>query len=315
MDDNRIPVIDYTKFKKDPQGFAEAIKGACMDIGFFYLINHPIPQAQVDEMFDISKNFFDSPMAEKEAYLIGRDNLGYTAMFQEKLDEINQKTGDNKESFNLAATSGLIQTQSLPQVLDAQREKIAAFAKETHRLSLNILRAFAIALQIPENQGGTEFFTSRHDQDALGGSIFRILKYPKGSDITGEVVRAGSHSDYGSITLLFQQDVPGLEVQANRTTWVSAPIIPGSVLVNVGDQLEFWTGGLFKSTKHRVTFLPEHAHKDRYSIAIFDHPNDAVLLNVLPSPLVTLTEEQQAIDKTAGEHLRERLEKTYTYKD
>lgn len=145
----------------------------------------------------------------------------------------------------------------------------------------------------------------------------RFLKYPRGGEADyKEPIRAGAHSDYGSITLLFQKDIPGLEVQASRTQWISAPIIPGAITVNVGDQMELWTNGLFKSTKHRVTFLPEHHHLDRYSMPFFVHPNDNVPL--LPAPSKFVDQTVTTVDAnghvyTAGEHLRSRLDATYTY--
>ncbi|KAI9468213.1 hypothetical protein BDB00DRAFT_864033 [Zychaea mexicana] len=137
--------------------------------------------------------------------------------------------------------------------------------------------------------------------------ILRYLKYPRGGESTyQEPVRAGAHSDYGSITLLFQKDVPGLE---------------NSILVNVGDQMQEWTNGIFKSTLHRVTFLPEHAHLDRYSMPFFVHPEDATLLSPIPSKVVPPpSESTQGVAKsgeinTAGEHLRRRLDATYKHED
>ena len=86
-------------------------------------------------------------------------------------------------------------------------------------------------------------------------------------------------------------------------------------MVNVGDQMEFWTNGLFKSTLHRVTFMPEHAHLDRYSLPFFVHPEDATLLSPIPSKIVPDRQqsagEQEVI--SAGEHLRRRLDATYKY--
>jgi isopenicillin N synthase-like dioxygenase len=80
--------------------------------------------------------------------------------------------------------------------------------------------------------------------------------------------------------------------------------------------MEYWTGGRFKSTKHRVVFLPEHAQNDRYSIAYFCHANDEVPLDVIPS--VILKDNKVGQDepiKTAGQHLRERLEETYKFSE
>ena len=96
-----------------------------------------------------------------------------------------------------------------------------------------------IIIQIPEEEGGAKWFSDRHTYDRQSGEILRFLKYPRGGESTyKEPVRAGAHSDYGSITLLFQKDVPGLEVKASRTEWISAPLIENSILVNVGDQLQ-----------------------------------------------------------------------------
>jgi isopenicillin N synthase-like dioxygenase len=115
---------------------------------------------------------------------------------------------------------------------------------------------------------------------------------------------------------LFQHGIPGLEVQASRTNWISAPCIPDTVLVNIGDQMEFWTGGLFKSTQHRVVFLPEHAQHDRYSIAYFCQANEQVPLDVIPSMVLKnnkINGDQPV--KTAGQHLKESLEDTYKFSE
>lgn len=180
---------------------------------------------------------------------------------------------------------------------------------------MQVLEAFAIALEIPEDKGGKDFFVNNHKYED-SAEILRFLKYPRGGEADyKEPIRAGAHSDYGSITLLFQKDVPGLEVQASRTEWISAPLIDGAITVNVGDQMELWTNGLFKSTKHRVTFLPEHSHLDRYSMPLFVHPNDTVPLVPIPSKYVNQTVNQGDHVFTAGEHLRSRLDATYTYEE
>lgn len=175
------------------------------------------------------------------------------------------------------------------------------------------MEAFGIALEIPEEKGGKHYFANYHTYEGTP-EILRFLKYPRGGEQDyKEPVRAGAHSDYGSITLLFQKDVPGLEVQASREKWISAPLIPGAITVNVGDQMELWTSGLLKSTKHRVTFLPEHNHLDRYSMPFFVHPQDRTPLSPAPSPLVDQTAQPESV-YTAGEHLRSRLDATYEFR-
>ncbi|KAI8583063.1 hypothetical protein K450DRAFT_224036 [Umbelopsis ramanniana AG] len=312
-----IPVIDFGKFDSDPVAVAAAIREACESIGFLFLKNVGIPQPEIDEMFELGKEFFDQPVETKAQFDIQANNVGYSALHREVLDPATQKTGDSKEAFNFGKWLNGEAAGEMPEPFKAKEDITRKFSEDCHKVCSRILQAFAIALEIKEEDGGIHYFEKRHDYDTPCGSILRLLKYPKGGDTdTDEIVRAGSHSDYGSITLLFQHGIPGLEVQASRTNWISAPVIPGAVLVNIGDQMEYWTGGRFKSTKHRVVFLPEHAQNDRYSIAYFCHANDEVPLDVIPS--VVLKDNQIGQDqpiKTAGQHLRERLEETYKFSE
>ncbi|CAO3676576.1 unnamed protein product [Umbelopsis ramanniana] len=268
-------------------------------------------------MFELGKGFFDQPAEFKSQFDIQADNVGYSALHREVLDPATQKTGDNKEAFNFGSWSQGKAAGELPEPFKTQEDATRKFSEDCHKLCCRVLQAFAVALEIKEEDGGKHYLEKLHDYNEVCGSILRLLKYPKGDSAEAdEIVRAGSHSDYGSITLLFQHGIPGLEVQASRTHWISAPVIPGAVLVNIGDQMEYWTGGRFKSTKHRVVFLPEHAQHDRYSIAYFCHANDEVPLDVIPSAVLKdnqISQDQPV--KTAGQHLRERLEATYKFSE
>ena len=162
----------------------------------------------------------------------------------------------------------------------------------------------------------------------------------------GVDIRAGAHSDYGSVTLLFQErgGAPGLEIRGVDGGWVGVPVDPrkadgewgeGSVpiLVNIGDLLEDWTGGLLKSTLHRVIFPKSTAAasssgaslRDRYSMAYFCHPLDDALLEPVPSRMVQEHAEktgkgtrrrtgQGEVVLTAKDHLMERLGRSYSVK-
>ncbi|KAI9484467.1 hypothetical protein BDB00DRAFT_855549 [Zychaea mexicana] len=317
-----IPVIDFGNFDNDPKQVAQKVLEACKSIGFFYMVNHGIAKDQIDRSFELAKEFFDTPANEKRKYLIQEDNHGYSELYQETLDPENQKQGDHKEGFNFRNFVNGKAHAPLPAVFEKEHAFVEGFSRACHGMAMRVLQAFAIALEIPEEEGGANWFADRHTYDEQSGQILRYLKYPRGGESTyQEPVRAGAHSDYGSITLLFQKDVPGLEVKASRTEWISAPLIENSILVNVGDQMQEWTNGLFKSTLHRVTFLPEHAHLDRYSMPFFVHPEDATLLSPIPSKVVPPpSESTQGVAKsgeiiTAGEHLRRRLDATYKYED
>lgn len=159
---------------------------------------------------------------------------------------------------------------------------------------------------------------TRHDASrGQTGSILRFLYYPSISSPASSTyqhdidVRAGAHSDYGTITLLFQRPgQPGLEILTapekgkNDSNWSPVPVWPEGatseadefppILINIGDMLSFWTNGLLKSTIHRVVFPhaernPEAGAKtpDRYSVVFFCHPVDSCnLVPPVPSPLV-----------------------------
>ena len=96
-------------------------------------------------------------------------------------------------------------------------------------------------------------------------------------------MRCGEHSDYGTITLLFQDNLGGLEVKGVGGNWISADPIDGAIIVNVGDLLELMTSGRYPATRHRVVIPDEERKRKtlRQSIAFFIHPDDDVLCQPL----------------------------------
>ena len=213
----------------------------------------------------------------------------------------------------------------------------------TRGTCLPVVRLFPLpTAMMPDFQqmSDLDWFSSRHRKPSA--CIFRLLHYPAlPSDIPledGVDIRAGAHSDYGSITLLFQRpSQPGLEILTPESTWAPVPVIPEGyetsttfppILVNIADLLSYWTNGYLKSTVHRVIF-PKDARRggeDRYSIAYFCHPSDDAELVPVPSKIVAErtmaegekvgygggAEGQKAM--TAKEHLDKRLEATYDFK-
>ncbi|KAG0362369.1 hypothetical protein BC939DRAFT_456610 [Gamsiella multidivaricata] len=318
-----IPVIDFSLFTSDPAECARQVGEASQHIGFFYLKNHGIPQDLIDRMFECSERFFQRPLQNKSQYLIGPGNIGYTPIKSETLDPEHQTMGDLKEAYNIRKYSIKDDsTNYFVQGNKAEQEDLGVFYKDLHRLSRDIMQCFAIALQVPETSGGRHYFDKSHEWDADSGTTLRFLHYPKQSGDPNTPL-AGSHTDYGSITLLMQKDIAGLEVQASRVhkdvPWVAAPVIPNTILVNIADHLQMWTNGLLKSTMHRVMYNPQQQHHSRYSIACFIHANDDTRLDPIPSPLITQEMRADAVEfeegrnMTAGEYLDWRLARSYNY--
>ncbi|CAK8694943.1 unnamed protein product [Clavelina lepadiformis] len=113
-------------------------------------------------------------------------------------------------------------------------------------------------------------------------TTLRTLFYPTlPSILKPNQIRLGEHSDYGSITLLFQDNVGGLQVQNLQGEYVNATPIDDTVLINIGDLFELWTQSKLKSTKHRVLIPEDELRRGipRRSLAYFVHPDDEVLID------------------------------------
>ena len=292
-----IPVIDFTAFTNGDtitrQNIIKQIYQACHEIGFMYLQNSGISKDLIRQVFTYSKSFFNLPLEvkQKQAWSDEFNNTGYIGIERERLDPT--KPGDLKEAFNVNKQAVIGIDASILDFYDSCTE-----------LANTLLQTYALALELPE-----DFLITRHNQR---NHTFRALHYPplQTPSKPGQV-RAGEHSDYGSITLLFQDDVGGLEVQTASGEWIAAPAIPDTVIVNTGDLMQRWTNNIFCSTKHRV-MIPNDSRvkQSRYSIAFFCHPNDDTEITSLES----CQKEQSPIYPSilAGEYLLSRLQATYT---
>jgi len=295
----KIPVIDLVDSSR--QIVVNQIYQACHEVGFLYLQNHGISKDLVAQVFTHSQDFFNLPLEVKQqiAWQNKFSNTGYVGLERERLDP--NQPGDLKEAVNFSKAE--IFASSGYSVSLANNPCIIAFYKACTELANKVLQTFALALELPE-----DFFISKHNQQ---NHTLRLLHYPplQTSPKPGQV-RAGEHSDYGSITLLFQDEVGGLEVQTKTGEWISALAIPDTVIVNTGDLMQRWTNDVFCSTKHRVMIPNDHRlQRSRYSIAFFCHPNDDTEITCLE----TCQKEREPMYPPilAGEYLLSRLQATY----
>ncbi|KAL0262895.1 hypothetical protein SLS55_001869 [Diplodia seriata] len=317
-----IPVIDVAS--PTPE-IARQLLDAASTHGFVFVSNYGaiLPPEH-------SRSFFKAPTEVKAecSYQKGK-NQGWVGMHTETLDPKSQKRGDFKEAFNIGEYTLSNQApQPLPAPLAPHESQLGEFQARCHALCNHLLRLFGLALRIPASDGGDSWFATRHDRSAgTSGSILRLLYYPALPPIDSTDIRAGAHSDYGSVTLLFQQPrgQPGLEILTPEGAWAPVPVNPTGdeaqppVLVNIGDLLSYWTDGLLKSTVHRVVFPRQEAGgvgEDRYSIAYFCHPVDDARLVPVPSDVVKEQGGKEGAGErttvlTAKDHLLERLAATY----
>ncbi|KAH1161019.1 hypothetical protein GLYMA_01G008400v4 [Glycine max] len=266
------------------------LKEACLDSGFFYVVNHGISQEFMDEVFAQSKKFFSLPHNEKMKTLRNEQHRGYTPVLDELLDPENQvHVGDYKEGYYIGVEKGEDDPQSkkpfygpnnwpAPDVLPGWRETMEKFHQETLEVGKAVAKMIALALDLDAN-----YF----DRPEILGepiAILRLLHYEgQVSDPSKGLYGAGAHTDFGLITLLATDDVPGLQICKDRDAkpqkWEDVAPLKGAFIVNLGDMLERWSNCVFKSTLHRVLGNGQ----GRYSIAYFLEPSLDCLVECLPT--------------------------------
>lgn len=181
-------------------------------------------------------------------------------------------------------------------------------AKELH---VNVMRAIAVGMGLDE-----AYFDRFTD---VGDNTLRLLHYPEVEKSVFKSnklqVRAGEHTDYGSITLLFQDMRGGLQVKSPKGTFVDATPVEGSVVVNAGDLLARWSNDTIKSTLHRVVEPPApeegDVHPARYSIAYFCNPNFSSQIEAIEGTYGGDKGPKKYEGINSGEYLVQRLAATY----
>ncbi|ONM43456.1 hypothetical protein BXT89_12585 [Halopseudomonas pachastrellae] len=309
MTTDSIPVIDFSPFINGDTAaraaVAQQMRQASSAWGFFYLSGCGMPADQLAEAFAASKAFFALPDDDKQAiaWQNAESNRGYVGVRRERLDD--SKPGDLKEAFNLAPEQPGGPRNLWPAALPTFQPEMEHFMAACIATADRVLEAFALALEQPD-----DFFVTAHNRHH---HTLRLLHYPplpEGYTPQDGENRAGAHTDYGSITLLFQDDAGGLEVRTRAGEWLAATPIPGTVVVNTGDLMHRWTNHVFCSTPHRVNVPPQAQHRDRFSIAFFCHPNKDAEIACIDT-CASADNPARYAPISAGDHLLQRLNATY----
>lgn len=281
---------------------AVSITDAFKSSGFLYLKDHGIPPSVVSRVFSSSAHFFARPQSQKDSlcWTTPQSNRGYLSAGQEKLTQPDEADGvaalrtsipDLKETMEIGREGVPDLPNRWPDHLDDEgadfKTTMLSFFESCKTLYTRVMQAIALGMNLPEH-----FFDEHTD---AGDNNLRLLHYPAVSrDVfqrnPGQV-RAGEHSDYGSITLLFQDQRGGLQVRSPSGAFVDVRPIADTIVVNAGDLLTRWSNDLIKSTRHRVIEPPrsagdgqeeEEVYPARYSIAYFCNPNMDAFIEALP---------------------------------
>ncbi|XP_050736774.1 uncharacterized protein LOC127008604 [Eriocheir sinensis] len=308
-----IPVVDFggligTKgvaSEAEWQRVGKELHDALSGVGFVYLSNHGVTDEQISNLFNTSASFFSLPEQTKASYESDVESQhGYNSIGREELDAAKSLL-ELRESFYMKNMDGAFPDAEVPLL----RPAAAAFVASSTALAQRVLTALALGLGLER-----DFFTSTHQyicnrSPDANSSVLRINHYPPlAAAVPENAIRCGAHTDYGSITLLFQDSMGGLQVRGNAGEWVHARPIPGTVLVNAGDLLQIWTANRLKATEHRVIIPKEETRlrASRLSAAFFVHPDNEVVVRPIdgassPPPI------------KARQHLLNMYAKTYKY--
>ena len=310
-----IPAIDIAPLRHDdPDGrqrVATELHEACSRIGFFYVREHGVPEDLIERSFAEVRRFFARPLASKTALAMANSLIyrGYSGLAEEVLDPALE--GDLKESFNIgverdaadplvAAGTPLHGPNLWPESLPGFRETMEDYFEAMTGLGMTLARGLALSLDLAEDH-----FT-RTLNDPM--SLLRLLHYPPTAERRSDrQLGAGAHTDYGCLTILAQDAIGGLEVRNTDGEWVEAPPIPGTFVINLGDQMARWTNGRYQSTPHRVV---NASCSDRYSIPFFFDPDFHALIECIPTCLGP-GETPKYPPILAGQHIIERYGETY----
>jgi isopenicillin N synthase-like dioxygenase len=306
-----VPVIDL-----DSPSAPDDLDAACATVGFFQLAGHGVPDDVIEAMLGAAGGFFDLPDEQKQRCAppdmsvnrgwspLGKESLAYSLGVDAPPDLFEAfNTGhevDGTDPVHAAQRADFFAPNIWPELAGFQDAFIGYFdtvAALSHRLTT----VMAEALELP-----ADFFEARtaHSPDVLRVNWFRRADGAPPT-LPGQQ-RMGAHTDYGVLTILYADRVPGLEIVAPSGDWVGVQPEPGCFLVNLGDLLAQWTNDRWRSTVHRVAPPVGEGPCFRRSAAFFHEANADALIDPIPT-CVSDSNPARYTPVTAGEHLLAKL--------
>ncbi len=282
-----LPILDIKRLEAGPEekaAFLAELRETARDLGFFYLAGHGIENSLINQVLELSSRFFALPEQDKLAiemvnspHFRGYNRVGWERTrgqrdWREQID-IGAERPALPTDEGLPPWSRLQGPNQWPAALPELREIILRYQTELNDLADRLVRIFAAALGQPETVFDELFQPNPHQ-------LLKLIHYP-GRDATETDQGVGAHKDSGCITILLQHVQEGLEVEHDGR-WISAPPVPGTFVINVGEMLEVASNGYLRATVHRVTTPP--AGIDRLSVGYFHSARLDATVSVLELP-------------------------------
>jgi isopenicillin N synthase-like dioxygenase len=310
-----VPVIDIAPSidgASARRAVGEAIDRACTEIGFFAIVGHGVSEALVAEMLETSRAFFDLPLSDKRRVAQPRpeQSRGYIGVGDENLSYSrgDVSSSDLKEFFAIGPVD--VPDDEYHRAPDAYpsfapnvwperprdfRDTWTRYYRALEALAFRLMSLFAVALSLSD-----DFFRPFVDRHISG---LRANHYPEPTSRVAGQLRAGAHTDYGAVTILKAENLPGgLQVLNRRGEWVDVVAPERAFVCNIGDLMQRWTNDRWISTMHRVVNPPADAvGARRLSVPFFHQPNYDAVIECLPT-CCTSDNPAKYLPVTSGEY-------------
>jgi isopenicillin N synthase-like dioxygenase len=282
----RIPVIRIGALRGSDaaarKAVAREIGTACREVGFFYIADHGVPDEKIVATHAAARTFFALPIeqrleieATREHYRgympIGARTYGADAR-TDLVHAFKMQLELAADDPDVLAGKPLHQLNKWPRGLPGWRETLLDYWGAMEGLTDALLRGFALAVDAEED-AFLPFFRKPLAQLSL-------LHYPpQPPDAPEGQFGIRPHSDTSAFTILWTDDVGGLQIRPRGMDWIAAPSLPGTFIINIGDMMARWTNDIFLSTPHRVLNL---TGRERFSIPFFANPDYDAVVTCLP---------------------------------
>jgi isopenicillin N synthase-like dioxygenase len=311
-----LPLIDMAGVREGDQAAilraGEAIRKACSETGFFYIINHGVPLSVIDTAMAAAKTFFAHPAEVKRQVAVNKRHRGWHALGGALMYEATKP--DYKEFFSIGlelpeddpcvvAGEALRGPNQWPDFMPELRVALDAYYEEIGMAGADLLKAVAVGLGIEPG-----FFEPKYGKRLQRTQMVYYPPHPPMAET--DQFGVAPHTDYGCITLLYQDNSGGLQVrELGNNSWIDATPIEGSLVVNVGDLLARWSNDRFRSTLHRVINKSGH---ERYSIATFYDPTYGAVVD--PCDLGIEAASSLYPPVAAGDYILKRIDDSMAYR-
>ena len=318
IDADEVPVIEIARLRNgaDPEGVGAELARVATEVGFFYVRNHGVDDAVVERARSTAFEFFRMPEEAKRAAGTNRFHHGYLKPGSTKM--YDDARLDLKESFNwgieldgisgvapdpgTAPANPLLGPNVWPAAMPELKAGIYPYFEAASACAEDLLRGFALVAGLD-----AEHFIRLRDRPVSRGSLQYYPPQPKGAE--EDQFGVAPHTDFGVLTVLCQDAIGGLEIQLRTGEWAAMPPIPGTLVMNIGDLLERWSNGRYRSTVHRVI---NASGCERLSLVLAYDPNFETLVD--PRALCADGETPRYEPIICGDYLLWRFGKAFSYR-